>query len=329
MGESVVDSKASLKPQAVNLPDPPPYDPTATGWTWVPRFAQWAAISLTLLLFAGLGGLLATQFQSKKQVTEQVPGEQKPVPNQNTPEDQKVLQISDTIYFCGTDSKFVEGLQTAKWPVKKILWTIDVSKYQGALTPQQIITAFDVAWQAWARWIDIEPKFIGGWETKNGEQVYNPRANDAHVYSRFGDITRENGTADGKGNVLAWSMLADGTLKQKQQMYDRPEAWAISEEAPATVIDLVRVACHEIGHVLGLEHDATGTGSLMEPVYSRKVRFPTERDATRLVAMGYARKPDIAGSPAPIVITVPSSVKVDDLIKALRDSGYKVEKNVP
>lgn len=213
----------------------------------------------------------------------------------------------EILYFCGRTETIRENFKTAPWPVaarEKLTWNIDTSRYVGPLSSEQVREAFEVAWNAWGQHLQLEPVYVA-----------NPQ--EALVRSRFGDI-------DGSGKVLAWSELADGTSTQKDQQYDRGESWSISSNPGRATIDMVRVACHEIGHVLGLVHDDVGTGALMEPTYSVTVRFPTSRDIERLVAMGYKIRPKTGTTPAP-AIKIEVSADPNKLAELLRQNGYRVE----
>lgn len=181
--------------------------------------------------------------------------------------------------FCGFELFVADGFTAAPWPVKQIKYYLDTSGYRGNLTQTSIRDVLGKAWGAWADVIDIQPTPVNS-------------SNGAHVVMRFGAI-------DGPSKVLAWSHLSDGTLSQKQQLYDAGEAWE-------TQISLLAVGCHEIGHVLGLDHDAANAKALMRPTYDAAVKYPQSRDVSRMIALGYQPAPIVPPTPPP---TVPPSGK--------------------
>lgn len=135
------------------------------------------------------------------------------------------------------------------------------------------------------------------WAEVCGLNVTTVRRNRANS-----DIIAQGGTGrrynlDGPGGTLAWSELpCSGRDSILQQMYDLDENW--------TFEFLIAVACHELGHAIGLDH-IPGTGSLMNPTYDPRITKPQARDRAEAIRRYGLPKPkgvpDVPDhSPAPV-----------------------------
>lgn len=189
-------------------------------------------------------------------------------------------QDFDGASICGNFAQV--NIEYAKWPGENphLPWHADMAAYRGSLTVDQLWEAFRRAWAYWEAEIEIRPERVA-------------QAQQALIRKHFASI-------DGSSGTLAWSYLADNTNNPKTQRYDNGESWVIANpERPTSGIDLVRVACHEIGHVLGLDHDSSTAEALMRPSYSTSIPKPTERDLQRMVGLGYKRRTTPPPPPPP------------------------------
>lgn len=168
----------------------------------------------------------------------------------------------DEHYFCGQS---IQRMGLARWPGVNpdLPWHVDLSGYVGTLTRGELLGAFSQAWQWWSDAAEIAPRMVDS-------------ANDAVVRIHFARI-------DGPNGVLAWSELADNSRRPKTQRYDNSEKWSIEWFLQAVI-------AHELGHVLGLEHDTQSSGALMAPFIQQNVPKPTERDVKRLLNLGYSKR---------------------------------------
>lgn len=212
--------------------------------------------------------------------------------------------------YCGCPDALTlrAAVDVARWPVRDIPYFIAAPDGWPGLTAAQVAEAFALGWQWWADVCDILPRRV---------------ASAAEALVRV-----ECARIDGPMQTLAWSELADGTTRPKRQRFDAGEPWTVSE-SPGRLIDLARVACHEIGHVLGIPHIATG--NLLAPIYSATVRKPQAGDVTEAVRRYGPAKPrppvppvpPVPPSPPPgpvAVITFP----VPPVIAQLESMGYVV-----
>ena len=176
------------------------------------------------------------------------------------------------IPICGVTELMV--VEYAKWPGKfpTIPWHVDLAGYRGNLSQDQLREVFRLAWAAWADVLDFTA-------------VQVETAADAFVQKHFKTI-------DGPSGVLAWSELADNTNRPKTQRYDTGDRWSADSGPNPPGIDLIRVATHEIGHVLGLDHDNGNAQAIMRPMYSTNLPRPTQRDFQRMVGLGYKLRID-------------------------------------
>lgn len=180
--------------------------------------------------------------------------------------------------ICGVADDGLEASPAiSRWPSPDIRWHVTNPGGFHGLDASAVLAAFRWAWGEWAKVCGIRP----------AESAAGP-----HVLIECALIDRP-------GDVLAWSELADGTSRQKRQRYDSQEPWVSVQGpgVPSMMIDLGRVACHEIGHVLGIPHIARG--NLLQPLYSPAIWTPQRGDIAEAQARYGPPLPDVPPPPPP------------------------------
>lgn len=187
-----------------------------------------------------------------------------------------------------------------KWPGGDVTWAVE--SHPSRLSFEDARDAYALAWGWWARVCGLRPRY-----------TTNPRT--ANVLMGAGRI-------DGPSGTLAWSELPCGGAAQLRQRYDDAERWVVSETPAAGEIDLARVACHEVGHAVGIGH--IGPGNLLAPTYSSRVRKPQAGDIEEAVRRyGPPREaPPEAPPPAAAEITV--TVRFENGRPVVSIPGYRV-----
>jgi len=84
---------------------------------------------------------------------------------------------------------------------------------------------------------------------------------------------------DGPSGTLAWAYLPTGNDQPLLCRFDLDERWVHDLNRD---ILLLAVACHEFGHLIGLDHDSQGSQSLMAPFYNRLTYKPQANDIRRI-----------------------------------------------
>lgn len=203
--------------------------------------------------------------------------------------------------FCGCVEAVAE--QVSKWAKRSLSY--HVAGRLSGITDDQFRAA--VA-EAFGSWQDVCGLTFGVW----GGQTASP------------DIVLTTAPIDGPAGTLAWSQLPTGGDGQILQRYDAAEAFVVAESPPVGKIDLVAVACHEIGHALGLVHAADGSPDLMAPVYQPGRRRPQPNDVRRIQALygppsSGPTTPPSGGDGDPVVIRIFGAQRIEI-------PGYKVTK---
>lgn len=188
-------------------------------------------------------------------------------------------EILDNLRLCAVPDAL--GAETVcRWPNPRVTWCL--TELLPGISYEDMRDAYALAWSRWAEACGLVP-------------VYSTQARTANVLVGVGRI-------DGPMGVLAWSELPCGGPTQLTQRYDDGEPWVISDSPPANRIDLLRVACHEIGHVIGLPH--IESGNLLQPTYSRAIRAPQSGDIREAVRR-YGPAPTLEPKPKPTPAPAP------------------------
>ena len=180
------------------------------------------------------------------------------LPASNVPTPATIRSLS-SIRFCQLPELFaLDARKLSKWPKKDITWGLHPQASLHGFDNAALSGVFQWAFLQWASVADL---------------IFSQVANRP-------DIVITTGRIDNAGNTLAWSELPNPSVRdqQLQQKFDSSEAFVFSSNPAPSQIDLGAVACHEIGHALGLSHARPGSRNLMAPVYSPLVRTPLSGD---------------------------------------------------
>lgn len=160
---------------------------------------------------------------------------------------------------CGCkDIQRLVAPEEARW--RKTTLNYYVEKYVNGLSVQDQDDIIRLAWNQW-------------------QDVANVKT--VQVISRAGaDIIISTGSGptddfDGPSGTLAWAYMPTGMDGQLLMRFDLSERWV--KDTPNAGILMLNVACHEFGHLLGLDHSRVQS-ALMAPYYSPNITKPQSND---------------------------------------------------
>jgi hypothetical protein len=168
--------------------------------------------------------------------------------------------IADRVlYGCG-NADHQQSATICKWPTTRISY--HVVRTPTSLPEEQARAAYRRAWESWEEVCGLKVT-----------EVSDP--NRANVLMDVGRGRRSG--FDGQSGVLAWSELPCGNPVQLTQRYDLDERFGTTVGGGTILLE--NVACHEIGHAIGINHIAPALGqALMNPTYSSRVAKPLALD---------------------------------------------------
>ncbi len=128
---------------------------------------------------------------------------------------------------------------------------------------------------------------------------------------------------DGPSGTLAWAYLPTGNDQQLLMRFDIDETWIASTQERGIL--MMNVACHEFGHLLGLEHSKVSS-ALMAPFYAPAISKPQNNDDISRIQALYG--PAVGGPPpvTPPATSMLIQLQVRDLL-AVSIPGYRLVKN--
>lgn len=96
---------------------------------------------------------------------------------------------------------------------------------------------------------------------------------------------------DGRGGTLAWAYMPKGNDQQLVARFDLDETWVRNPRERGVLLG--NVACHEFGHLLGLNHSKK-SGALMAPYYNPFVGIPQMDDDIPRIRKLYGDNPKVS-----------------------------------
>lgn len=175
-------------------------------------------------------------------------------------------------------------------------------------------------------WPPGEVRDMAGWVTGEIRKVTRLKftesaSNRAHISIGYRHI-------DGRGQVLGWMEIPDGSMKQREMRLDSGDSWSFAVNAARGTVDIGRVWLHEWLHGLGVLHISGNGTALMNPVVSH-IRTLQSADIAALRQLGY-QAPTSGPLPNPTPPTSPGGsqqtiqIEIDGVIRSASLPGLRV-----
>jgi hypothetical protein len=194
--------------------------------------------------------------------------------------DSQLVKTLEYTPRCGV-SDYAKSASGAKWGLKELTYFVEQYVNNLSKTDQDFI--IQQAFDNWSAVADIKIK-----------RTNNKQSCNIIVSTGRG---RQDGF-DGPNNTLAWAYLPP-TVNFKGQLltrFDLDETWVKSPNERGIV--MLNVACHEFGHLLGLEHSRYKS-ALMAPYYSPNVSKPQAQDDVSRIQALYGKAISPTPTPTP------------------------------
>lgn len=147
------------------------------------------------------------------------------------------------------------------------------------LPKADVARAFKIAFDQWAAVCNLRFKLVTG------------SSADISIYSR---------PMDGPSRVLAEAELqCPPGNRALWTRFDNTEPFVVAVNPPQSKVSLIAVACHEIGHLLGIGHLPMNSGALMAPMYDPRISKPQTGDIAEAVARYGLAVPEPGAPPQP------------------------------
>ncbi|KAM9622891.1 stromelysin-3 [Trichechus inunguis] len=182
----------------------------------------------------------------------------------------------------------IQGQLQAKWPRPSS--SCRILRFPWQLVREQVRQTVAEALQVWSK---VTPLTF--------TEVHEGRADIMIDFTRYwhGD----NLPFDGPGGILAHAFFPK-THREGDVHFDYDETWTVGDNQGT---DLLQVAAHEFGHVLGLQH-TTAAKALMSPFYTFRYPLSLSPDDRRGIQHLYGRP---WSSPAPSAPALGPQADVD------------------
>lgn len=183
---------------------------------------------------------------------------------------------------CGVSDYSKSAANSTSWGQKDLTYFLEQYVNGLARSDQE-----EIIQRAFDQWSDVADIRIKRTNNKQGANII--------VSTGRG---RQDGF-DGPGNTLAWAYLPPSVNYRGQLLtrFDLDETWVKTPNERGIV--MLNVACHEFGHLLGLEHSRYQK-ALMAPYYSPSVSKPqAQDDVSRIQALYGVAAPKPPTTPTP------------------------------
>ncbi len=218
--------------------------------------------------------------------------------------DSQVVRAMQWMPRCGVKDypqTTIQGAGDPKWGLSEI--TYYISKYVTGLSQTDQESLIEMAWKNWTDCANFKTKRINS-------------SSGANVIISTGKGKSDN--FDGPSGTLAWAYLPPQTNFQGQLLmrFDLDEVW-IKNPTDRGILYL-NVACHEIGHLIGLEHSQQPK-ALMAPYYSVGLSTPQQVDDIPRIQSLYGPAAPAPVPPGPTPPVPGGKIKVEIMVNSLSD----------